>query len=446
MTDEPRDTSTMGAPSNECHPRETIARDQEARLHALFRAIRGKNAFYDRKFTAAGINLETLIHRGGLAELPFTTKEELVADQVAAPPWGTVLTEPIERYAHYNQTSSTTGEPLRWIDTPESWQWMLDCWKAVYRAAGVTRRDRILFPFSFGPFLGFWTGFEAATQIGAHAIPAGGMSSKQRVGLIRTLAPTVVCCTPTYALRLLDVAQEVDDGPPLGESSVRIVLVAGEPGGSIPATRRRIERGWSARVIDHHGLTEVGPVSFECRESPGSLHINEREYIAEVIDPETSDEIPDGKRGELVLTNLGRSASPVIRYRTRDLVVRNTTPCACGRTFARLEGGIVARTDDMVSVRGVNVYPSAIEAVLRTLDDIVEYRCTLRPSGSMHAILVEVEVAQDADKATVIVSAATSLREALGLAVPVAAARAGSLPRFDMKARRFVVDRGEVQG
>ena len=445
MTDEPQDTPTQGPPSSECRSRETVTHDQEVRLQAVFRAIRGQNTFYGRKFTAAGINVETLMHRGGLAELPFTTKEELVADQVAAPPWGTVLTEPIERYAHYNQTSSTTGEPLRWIDTPESWQWMLDCWKAVYRAAGVTQRDRILFPFSFGPFLGFWTGFEAATQIGAHAIPAGGMTSKQRIGLIRTLAPTVVCCTPTYALRLLDVAQEADDGPPLAESAIRIVLVAGEPGGSIPATRRRIEQGWAARVVDHHGLTEVGPVSFECRESPGSLHINEREYIAEVVDPETGDPTPDGKRGELVLTNLGRSASPVIRYRTRDLVVRNTTPCACGRTFARLKGGIVARTDDMVSVRGVNVYPSAIEAVLRTLDALVEYRCTLRPRGSLYSISVQVEVAPDADEAMVISMAATRLREALGLAVPVAAARAGSLPRFDMKARRFVVDRGKVR-
>ena len=272
------------------------------------------------------------------------------------------------------------------------------------------------------------------------------MTSTQRIGLIRTLEPTVVCCTPTYALRLLDVAREASDGPSLARGSVRTIIVAGEPGGNIPATRHRIERGWAARVIDHHGLTEVGPVSFECRESPGSLHINERQFIAEVIDPETGAPIPDGKRGELVLTNLGRTASPVIRYRTRDLAVRTTGPCACGRTFARLEGGIVARTDDVVCVRGVNVYPSAVEGLLRGFDAIVEYRCTLRPSGSLHSMGVEVEVAPEADKRTVIALAAERLRDALGLAIPVAAVRAGSLPRFDMKARRFVVDRSEVQG
>ncbi len=446
MTDEEHPASAAGVPLDECHSRETITRDQEARLQALLRAIRGGNAFYDRKFAAAGIKVETLMHGNGLTALPFTTKEELVADQASNPPWGTALSEPMERYVRYNQTSSTTGEPLRWIDTAENWQWMLDCWKAVYRAAGVTSRDRILFPFSFGPFLGFWTGFDAAVQIGAHAIPAGGMTSTQRIGLIRTLEPTVVCCTPTYALRLLDVAREASDGPSLARGSVRTIIVAGEPGGNIPATRHRIERGWAARVIDHHGLTEVGPVSFECRESPGSLHINERQFIAEVVDPETGAPIPDGKRGELVLTNLGRTASPVIRYRTRDLAVRTTGPCACGRTFARLEGGIVARTDDVVCVRGVNVYPSAVEALLRGFDAIVEYRCTLRPSGSLHSMGVEVEVAQEADKRTVIALAAERLRDALGLAIPVAAVRAGSLPRFDMKARRFVVDRSEVQG
>ena len=163
---------------------------------------------------------------------------------------------------------------------------MLECWKAVYRAARVGRGDRIFFAFSFGPFLGFWTAFDAAWQIGAHAIPAGGMSSQQRLAMIGAVAPTVVCCTPTYALRLAEVdAEQTADRRPLSDSTVRAVIVAGEPGGSIPATRERIERAWGARVIDQHGLTEVGPVSFECWESPGALHVNESEFICEVVDP-----------------------------------------------------------------------------------------------------------------------------------------------------------------
>src|SRR5262249_43540708 len=196
-----------------------------------------------RKLDDAGVSPRALRLPDDLAALPLTTKGELVADQEASPPWGTVLTEPVERYTRYNQTSSTTGRPLRWPDTNESWQWMLECWKAVYRAAHVEAADRILFAFSFGPFLGFWTAFDAAWQIGAHAVPAGGMSSQQRLALIGAISPTVVCCTPTYALRLAEVAAELKKGSgPLSDAGVRVVIVAGEPGGSIPSTRLRIEQ------------------------------------------------------------------------------------------------------------------------------------------------------------------------------------------------------------
>ena len=430
----------MEPPGDECQPRAAVEAQQGERLAALLRNLRGRNAFYDRKFAAAGLDVAGLTFPDGLAALPFTTKAELAADQAQSPPWGTALTEPLDHYTRYNQTSSTTGRPLRWIDTPETWQWMLDCWKAVYRAAGVTERDRVIFPFSFGPFLGFWTAFDAAAQIGAHAIPAGGMTSGQRLALINALAPTVMCCTPTYALRLLDVARETGGPEALSANPVRTIIVAGEPGGSIPATRSRIERGWGARVIDHHGLTEVGPISFECLEAPGFLHVNEREFIAEVVDPVTGAPMPDGEQGELVITNLGRTASPVIRYRTRDLVVRTRERCACGRTFARLAGGVVARADDMVNVRGVNVYPAAVEAVLRGIDEVVEYRCTVRAAGALRAMTVEVEVAPGAERAAAAVLAADRLRDALGLTVPVTPVSAGVLPRFEMKARRFVVD------
>ena len=343
-----------------------LASRSAERLAALIQHIYGRNPFYTRKLDAAGIDPSSLRFPRDLSKLPLTTKRELIADQQASPPWGTNLSEPLDRYTRYNQTSSTTGSPLRWLDTNESWQWMLECWKAVYAGAKVDARDRILFPFSFGPFLGFWTAFEAGCQIGAHCIPAGGMSSQARLSMIETLQPTVICCTPTYALRLLEVAGEMRGGRAnLSASSVRVLIVAGEAGGSIPSTRERIEQGWGARVIDHHGLTEVGPISFECWEAPGSLHLNEAEYICEVLEPDSDRAVADGERGELVVTNLGRAASPLIRYRTGDVVVRRSGTCACGRSFARLEGGILARADDMVNVRGVNVYPSAVESVVR---------------------------------------------------------------------------------
>jgi phenylacetate-CoA ligase len=259
--------------------------------------------------------------------------------------------------------------------------------------------------------------------------------------MIEAIGATVVCCTPTYALRLAEVA-ESEGRRPLADGSVRLLIVAGEPGGSIPATRERIEKAWGARVIDHHGLTEVGPVSFECWESPGSLHVNEAEFIVEVLDPATGEDVPDGQTGELVVTNLGRTASPVIRYRTGDLVIRRTGRCGCGRTWARLDGGILSRADDMVNIRGVNVYPVGIESVVRRLPEVVEFRSTVSRSGSMRSLRMEIEVAEGAgDPAAVSARVAYHLREALGLTVAVQAVAAGTLPRFEMKANRFMVER-----
>jgi phenylacetate-CoA ligase len=422
--------------------REALAALQGRRLGEVLAIVRGTGSLYARKLERAGVDLDRLALPSDIFKLPLTTKSELVADQREHPPWGTVLTEPLSRYTRYNQTSSTTGEPLRWLDTNESWQWMLECWKAVYRAARVDRSDRILFAFSFGPFLGFWTAFEAGCQIGALCIPAGGMSSETRLGLIDALAPTVVCCTPTYALRLAEVAAEKKRAVDLSTSSVRVLIVAGEPGAGIPSTRQRIERAWGARVIDHHGLTEVGPVSFECWESPGSLHLNECEYLCEVLDPGSDSPVPDGQRGELVVTNLGRTASPVIRYRTGDLVVRRTGVCRCGRTLATLDGGILARTDDMIVVRGVNIYPSAVEDVMRRLPQVVEYRATVTAPSPLRELSIEIELAPASpDTTSISMAVQSAFRQWLGLAVAVRSVPSGSLPRFEMKARRFVVER-----
>jgi phenylacetate-CoA ligase len=409
------------------------------RLADLLAAIDGRNQFYTRKFQSAGIDIAALRFPDDLRRLPLTTKSELAADQAAHPPWGTALTAPLRRYTRYCQTSSTTGRPLRWIDTNESWQWILECWKAVYRAARVEPGDRVFFPFSFGPFLGFWAGFEAGCQMGLHCVPGGGMSSAIRLAMIEAVGATVVCCTPTYALRLAEIAAQ-ERARPLADGTVRLLIVAGEPGGSIPATRDRIERQWGARVIDHHGLTEVGPVSFECWEAPGYLHLNEAEFVCEVLDPATARERPDGEAGELVITNLGRTASPVIRYRTGDIVVRRSGACPCGRPWARLEGGIRARADDMINIRGVNVYPGAIESVVHRFPEVAAFRSVVSTSGAMPSIRVEVEVVPDGDAAGAAVKIRHHLREALGLTVPVHTVAAGTLPRFDMKSLRFVVE------
>jgi phenylacetate-CoA ligase len=421
--------------------REALAAQQGSRLASLLQAIRGRNRFYTRKLDEAGIDPQALSFPRDLARLPLTHKAELTADQDAHPPWGTTHTEPIDRYTRYCQTSSTTGRPLKWLDTSESWQWMVECWKAVYRGARIGRGDRVFFPFSFGPFLGFWVGFEAGCQMGLLCVPGGGMSSQLRLSVIDTVGATVICCTPTYALRLAEVAAEERPDRPLAKNSVRVIIVAGEPGGSIPATRQRIEESWGARVIDHHGLTEVGPVSFECWEAPGFLHVNEAEYICEILEPGATAAVEDGQPGELVLTNLGRTASPILRYRTGDIVVRTRERCPCGLPWARLEGGILARADDMINIRGVNVYPASIESVVRQFAEVAEFRSIVSRVHEMRSLTVELELTAHAgDEAPVLAKVAQRLKEALGLSVHVRAVSAGTLPRFEMKARRFLVE------
>jgi phenylacetate-CoA ligase len=414
---------------------------QGQRLSDLMRAVYRRSAFYTRKLDDAGLDVNALRFPEDLTTLPLTSKAELIADQAEHPPWGSGLTEPLERYTRYCQTSSTTGSPLRWIDTNESWQWLVDCWKEVFRAARVTPADRVFFPFSFGPFLGFWVGFDAGSQMGLLCVPGGGMSSRLRLSVIDSIGATIVCCTPTYALRLAEVAAEEWPDRPLANSTVRALIVAGEPGGSIPATRERIERSWGARVIDHHGLTEAGPISFECWESPGALHLNEDAFVCEVLDPVTGRAVPDGYPGELVVTNLGRTANPIIRYKTADIVVRRSDPCVCGRSWARLEGGVLARADDMINIRGVNVYPTSIEAVVRRFAEIVEFRTTVSQTHSMRMLTVEIEVPPAfAETAALADQVAARLKEALGLSVRVGVVDAGVLPRFEMKARRLVVE------
>jgi len=423
--------------------RPALEAHQSSRLKQLLASIDGKNPFYTRKLRAAGVSIASIRVPQDLEILPLTAKGELVADQAEHPPFGSNLTEPIGSYTRYCQTSSTTGSPLRWLDTNESWDWVQECWKAVFRGARVGAGDRIFFPFSFGPFLGFWSAFEAGAQIGAHCIPGGGMSSSVRLELIRNLKATVICCTPTYALWLAEIAanDETAEGP-LSETDVRVLIVAGEPGGSIPSTRERIERAWGARVIDHHGLTETGPLSFECWENPGFLHLNEAEFICEVLDSSGS-RVPDGKRGELVVTNLGRTSSPVVRYRTGDIVVKRAGTCICGRTWARLEGGILSRADDMVNIRGVNVYPTSVESVVRAIPEIIEFRSTVSQSGAMRTLSLEIEVVAGGDSGAASAKLVKQLRSALGLTVPVRIVEKGTLPRFEMKARRFVVEGGK---
>jgi phenylacetate-CoA ligase len=251
-------------------------------------------------------------------------------------------------------------------------------------------------------------------------------------------------CTPTYALHLAEFASE--HGVRL--EGVRCLIVAGEPGGSIPATRKRIEEAWNARVFDHSGLTEVGPLAIECPQAPGGLHILEDDYFAEVIPcsphaprEECVSRSETSTVGELVLTTLGRTGSPLIRYRTGDLVRVDPKPCPCGRNGMRLAGGILGRTDDMIAIRGNNFYPSALENVLRRFTEIVEYRVTIDRSTPLAEMRIEIEGPSGARLA---VRVADAIRDELMFRADVALVAPGTLPRFEMKAQRIVIKPASV--
>jgi phenylacetate-CoA ligase len=422
----------------ETMPRDDLAAYQWQRFMRLLPAVGAGNPFYRAKWGAAGIDdARAITDWAAFRRLPFTTKADLSRDQELHPPFGTDLTFPLERYVRVHQTSGTTGRPLRWLDTAESWDWWQRCWMFVYRAAGVGPGDRIFFAFSFGPFIGFWAAFDAARRVGALAVPGGGLDSNLRLRLLAESQATVLVCTPSYALRLAEVARAT--GMDAARLPVRVTIHAGEPGASIPATRRRIEAAWDAVCIDHTGLTEVGATGFTCH--AGHVHLNESEFIAEVIDPATGGPAPGGD-GELVLTNLGREGSPVVRYRTGDRVRLIQERCECGRTFGRLEGGILGRADDMLIVRGVNVFPSVIEDVVRQFACVDEFRIELHRRSEMLDVRVLVEI--DAERhgagqvTLTLAELRRRLRAACGIRIDAEAAAAGTLPRWELKARRVV--------
>lgn len=387
-----------------------------------------RSPFHRGRLKAAGQSGVPLSLEAFQAGVPFTTKADLVADQASHGPYGTLLTEPLTRYTRCHQTSGTTGVPLRWLDTPESWEAMVRDWETVLRAAGVGAGDRILFAFSFGPFLGFWLAFEAGQRLGALCFAGGGMSSAVRVRLLLENECTVLCCTPTYGLHLSEVATA--EGQDLSACRIRTLVVAGEPGGSLPAVRSRLSKAWNgAGIFDHHGMTETGPVTYEDPKQPGTLLVFGRSFLAEVLRPETAEPVPAGESGELILTSLQRLASPLIRYRTGDLV---TQEAAEPGAEVRLVGGILGRIDDMVIVRGVNVYPAALDEIIRGLPEIAEYRVTLDTRGALTELGLEVEAPP-----AVAAELAQRIHRQLALRVPIQAVEIGSLPRFDLKARRW---------
>ena len=421
--------------SIETMPRKALEALQLTKLRSMLQQIYGPNRFYTEKLDAAGIHPESIKTLEDFKSLPLTSKAELVQAQSDALPFGSNTTFEESAYSRFHQTSGTSGTPLRVLDTPESWDWWGRCWGHVLAGAGLTENDRLFVPFSFGPFIGFWAAVEGARKINALMIPGGGRDSLQRLHLMKELGTTAMCCTPTYALRLAEVAQE--SGFDLSEIPLQTLIHAGEPGANVPATKARIESVWNAKCYDHAGASEIGAHSFECEVQPNGTHITESEFIVEVLNPETQEVVPEGEQGELIITNLGRIGYPVIRYRSGDLVVLNQQKCACGRSFARFEGGVLARADDMVVVRGINVFPSAVENLVRQCETVEEFRITVSTNREMANLAIELELSKTANPESARKTVDQAIQNELSLRPEITFVPSGSLPRFEMKAKRF---------
>jgi phenylacetate-CoA ligase len=437
-------------PKTETLPREDLRRLQGVRLQELVARAWRDSPFHRRALEQAGVTPEQVRSVDDLARLPFTTREAWMECQRRTPPFGDMLARPVERAVRYHTTSGTTGRtPLRVLDGRADWKWIAECWCYGFHGFGIRAEDRVFFAFSYGTFIGFWGAHYACEKMGCLVLPSGNMTTEQRVGLIADMQATVVCATPTYALRLAQEARE--RGVDLVNGAVKRLILSGEPAGSIPATKRLIEEQWGAKAADTAGMTEIGTIMmFECEKQPGGTHILEDQVIEEVIDPETGREVAYGEQGERVVTSFGRGMIPLIRYRTRDLVLKVPhTRCTCGRTFDLYDGGILGRVDDMLLVRGTNVYPRAVEAIVREhvavdefqirlttvegIRDEIEVRCEVRPGHEAQWPKVRERLAAD-------LAAAIE-----GLSIPVVEAPRGSLPRFELKAKR-VKDERIVKG
>jgi phenylacetate-CoA ligase len=401
----------------------------------FWESVLPQNAFYLRKLRIGAGNVSKSWIKDNFDSFEFTSKFELQNSQSFYPPYGDFHYLHLAEYNRFHQTSGSSGKPLLFLDSQDGWEWLLNNWLKIFALAGIEKGDRLFFPFSFGPFLGFWTAFEAACKAGCLSFPGGGMSSESRLALIQNQNINVIFTTPSYALRLGEVAQ--GQGINLQDLGIKKLVLAGEPGANIPATRLRIEKDWGPIVVDHHGMTETGPVTVECSITPGLLHIIENAFIAEVIDPNTQKKLSLGSIGELVLSSIGRAGCPLLRYRTGDIVHLNQQKCACGFNGQSLKGGILSRADEMIFLKGNNIYPSALQNMLHSIEGILDFRITFYKTEGNQNLLFEIETLQT-DYESIKNMLEKMIQTAFLFKPVIKIVPTGSLPTQEMKSKRFI--------
>ena len=432
-------------PEIETASRETMTRVQETRLREQVQHAYRASPFYRKKFDAVGLKPGEIRTLADIRKIPFTTKDELKQSQADHPLWGDFLAVPLEDCLRVHMTSATTGRPLAFLDTKDDWYGFYHSYARGLYAYGLRKSDMVMAAFSYGPWIGYWSGFYAAQDLGALVFPSGGLSTAQRIDALVTYPITALGCTPSYALFLAE--QAAKRGIDLAkQTKIRLTWHTGEPGASIPATKAKIEAAFGAKSYDCLGLTEIAAWGFDCDARSGLAHVHEDHCFPEVLD-ERDQPVRPGETGELVFTSLYRKAMPLLRYRTRDVVRLADRACPCGRTLLALDGGVLGRIDDMKKIRGIIVYPRRIEELVFPHDGVDEFQIVLRRHEGLDDILVRIDPSpglNPGERAALCAKLDDALRVGLGIRVTVEATEPGSLPRWDHKARRVRDERTEV--
>ena len=421
----------------ETMPREKLDALHLRRLQSLIKYAYEHIPMYRDLYDKAHVKPDDIKSLDDFAnKIPTIDKSDVVLYQSLRPPFGDSIVKDSDDYCNfYFQTSGTTGTPLKEIGYYRDMVkngWVFNWW-----ANGIRPRDIIYFAFSFGTFMAFWSAYHSAVSLGAQIISSGGASTEQRVKQIMELKPTVLLATPTYALRIAEVAREMGIDP--ARTTIRIVSSAGEPGYVLPALRESVEKTWGAKAIDLYGLSDLwGCDAWHCPVHLDRLHLTETVAYGIVLDKEGRP-VPDGGQGEWVLTNFV-NIMPLIKYRTHDVVEWHKEPCDCGRTWIWLRNGVLGRTDQMVTIKGTNVYPTAIQSIIGESDGLtenLEIHIHAEEGGSAVTVRVEADPAVSSDRyGELMTKLANDLRYRIGVAMKVEIMPPRSLPRYEMKAKR----------
>ena len=422
-------------------PRERLEELQLQRFRERMEYVYERSPMYKKKYDDAGIKPSDIRNLNDIQHVPFTLKEELRESQAQHPPWGDFNCVPPEEGVRVFQTTGTTGMPVKIFLNKKDWhQYFYEQFMHFMYGYNIKTSDILFVPFGYSLYMAWW-GFQAALeQEGVMIVPGGAQSSQDRVRNIFEWGATVVCGTPTYMLYLGDIALKM--GQTLADSAVRIVVVAGEPGANVPSTKKAIEELWGAKCYDDIGSTEITNFGFECVAQTGT-HVIESMFYAECLDPETLKPVLNGEMGELVLSNLYMRSMPLIRYRMKDLVRFNQETCECGRTFTRLDGGVLGRSDDMFQFAGINVFPSAIENFIREVPEFSnEYQIVVPKMGSGKHLKIRVEPATaDISKEKIeqaVKKFIETIKYRITITPDVEIVETGKLPRFELKAKRLI--------